>query len=628
MANQWFRTVIRHPQTALTVPGLGGGTLIDAAPWGYRDRLHEAIPLVGGGWLDVEEFEAGEDRIRVAGWVAPLPDRPASAQGSWAEVTWVIDPDLPWLRLEGADGLYLHPALDFDLLDGQLWEAVVYGQDGEMDADLGGAVRFSGSTGLLIERSGAALSYLASDLQVLSGTATGADTLALFREGEVIGRLHLTDDTFDLLVPADADGVRAEAPGRAPSATVPPGAGLDLSPGPPGGFVIDVAWDGHRPRPVQVAWSDREGRAGVVVLPPMGGALRLGAGKFDVTLSAGPSVAPRALVVEVGPEEAIRLGASMSARFDPGSRVLADLAWPGTRSRSWRGTDAQALRRAVGEGLGFVVVAPEDDAADATADPTDLARIRWRNGALLTSTRGWAIASWPWAATPRRGGHGVAPVRDMSAADALAAAWGGAATSRFTVVDLAWLEEVGPPWTVAPHPDFVRLDHPGVAGPISGSWDAWFDWLDAGAALVPVGPRAWVEVDDLDVMGAEDVEFGLVRGHVTATSGPLVTLTVDDVGPGEVVFTPGVGRPVPNTELRAHLTVASAATLVDRVALVSDGGEILGQWTPDNGQMDTDLRLRGTHRWMIAVAWSTNGAAWATTNPVWIQPPGSRTGAR
>jgi len=621
MANQFFHVVIRHPQSALTVPGLGGGTLIDAAPWGYRDRLHEAIPLVTGGWLDVEEFEPGEDRIRIAGTVVSLPDRPASAEGSWAEVSWVIDPDLPWLRMEGADGIYVHPALDFDLIDGQLWETVVYGQDGDVDTDLGGAVRFVGSSGLLIERSSVAPSYLSSDLHVLSGTATGADTLALFRDGEFAGRLHLTEDAFDLLVPEDIDGVRAEAPGHAPSATVPPGAGLDLSLGPTGRVAIDIAWDGHRPRPVQVMWSDRVGRSGTVLLPATGGELDLGAGRFEVTLSAGPSVIPRTLVVDVEPGETTRLGALMSVRFDPGSRVLADLTWPGSRSRSWRGTDAEALRQAVGEGLGFVVVTPEDDVAGVSADPAELAHSRWRNGTLLTSNAGWTIAAWPWVPSPRRGGHGVVEVRGMGAADALAAAWGGVATSRFTVVDLAWLEEVGPPWEIAPHPDFVRLEHPGAEGPNGGAWDAWIQWLDAGVALVPVGRRAWVTVDDLDVMGAEDVEFGLVRGHVTATNGPMVTLTVDEVGPGEVVFSPGEGRPSRISDLMAHVGVASAETPLDRAVLLGNGGEVLGQWSLDAGRLDTTLRVPSNSHWIIAVAWSTTGEAWATTGPVWISPP-------
>jgi len=620
MANQLFRAVIRHPQSALTVPGIGGGTLIDAAPWGYRDRLYEAIPLVGGGWLDVEEFEPDDDRIRIAGPVVSLPDRPAAAGGSWAEVSWVIEPDLPWLRMEGADGLYLHPALGSDLLDEQLWEVVVYGQDGEVDDDLGGAVRFSGSSGLLIAESAAAPSYLSSDLQALGGTATGAETLTLFREGETVGRLHLTEETFDLLVPADVDGVRAEAPGYAPSPTLPPGTDLDLSPGPAGHLAIDIAWEAHRARPVRVAWSDRVGRSGVAVLPPAGGELDLGAGRFDLALSAGPSVVPRTLVVDVAPDETARTGVVLSARFDPGSRVLADLSWPGSRSRTWRGTDAEALRRAVGEGLGFAVITPEDDVATATADPAELAHIRWRNGALLTSGHGWAISSWPWSSSPRRGGHGAPAIQDLSPEDALAAAWGGAGTSRFTVVDLAWLEAVGPPWEVAPRPDFVRLDHPGAGGPSGGPWERWIAWLDAGVALVPVGPRAWVTVGDLDVMGTEDVEYGLVRGHVAATTGPLVTLAVEGVEPGEVVFEPGAPRPDRTADLHAHVTVDSAASPLDRAALVADGGEVLWEWHLE-GDLATDLRIPANHRWAIAAAWSTSGEDWAVTGPVWIAPP-------
>ena len=49
LANAKMRAILRQPAHALTVPGIGGGTLVDIAPWGHGDVLHEAIPIVGGG---------------------------------------------------------------------------------------------------------------------------------------------------------------------------------------------------------------------------------------------------------------------------------------------------------------------------------------------------------------------------------------------------------------------------------------------------------------------------------------------------------------------------------------------------------------------------------------------------
>ena len=82
LANHHFRAIIRHPETSLSMIGVDGGTLIDAAPWGYRDRLHEALPLVGGGWLDVDVFEVGDSEILVGGTVVSLPDQLAEEAGA------------------------------------------------------------------------------------------------------------------------------------------------------------------------------------------------------------------------------------------------------------------------------------------------------------------------------------------------------------------------------------------------------------------------------------------------------------------------------------------------------------------------------------------------------------------
>jgi hypothetical protein len=36
--------------------GVGGATLVDVAPWGAEDAVYEVVPVVGGGWLDVDAF--------------------------------------------------------------------------------------------------------------------------------------------------------------------------------------------------------------------------------------------------------------------------------------------------------------------------------------------------------------------------------------------------------------------------------------------------------------------------------------------------------------------------------------------------------------------------------------------
>lgn len=608
MASHWLRAVIRHPESALTLTGVGGGTLIDLAPWGYRDRLHEVVPLVDGGWLEVAELDLLDDGYRVAGPVVALPDQPLAEEGQWREVSVHLDPDGPWIRFEGADGLWIHPAGDFALLDGQLVEAVVYGHHGSVVEDLGGAVRVD-ATRLLVAPSAEAWAWLDPG-QPLAGVAEGAERLVLYRGDEVVGRIDLDEEgAFDTLVSADVDGVRAEAAGHAPSPRVAPGDDLALSLGPAGALEVTVPGA----RPVRVDWSDLDGRSGVAVLPPGGGVLDLGAGQLELTLSAGPAVVPRTLRAEVPPGERETVGVTLQPRFDPGARVLASVAWPGGRSRTFRGTDATALALAAGAGISWVAVTPPDDVAAAEV-PQELAGHLWaRSGVLLSSWDGWTVAAWPWSPTPRQGGHGAPDVDGLAPAEALAAARGGPGSDRTTVVDLPWLEAVGLPWEVDPHPDLVLLDGPGPDGPAGGAWDRWFTWLDHGGDLVPAGPRVWVDVADPTLFGRADVELALLRGNVVATTGPLVTLAVAGVVPGEVVVRE---RVEPNPSFPVSITVASGERPVDHVALLGDGGVVLRQWEVDGAGTFETTTTAG--RWRLAVAWSDDGTTWAATGPVWF----------
>jgi hypothetical protein len=601
LANAWLNAFVRHPQESVTLPGSGGGTLVDAAPWGYRDRLHEVVPIVGGGWLDVDGYEVIDDEaVLVSGTVRPILGRPAAEEGQRREIVWTIDPDGPWLQAEGAEGLYIHVSEGAELLDGQLWVgAAMYGHDGDDVEDFGGAVIAHGASRLLVAPATTAASWLPGPQQPLAGEAAGAERIVLLRGGERVGYVIPVEGAFDLAVPADVDGLYAEAEGRLPSPTIAPGRGLTLEIGPAGSVRLDVQDVGG---PVVARWS-AGGRSGETVVLPPGGFVPTGPGTVELWLSAGPAFGRRHLRVDVPADGEIPVPVDLREVFDPGDRVLAALPWTASRSRDWRGTDRDALDAALAEGVGYAVLAPEGEVGGGEAGD-EAPWLRFRTGSTLRSPDGWSVLAWPWSPSSRRAGHGAVEAEGLSPAEALALSAAGTASNRFLAVDLAWLEAAGAPFELHAPPDVVRLDHPGDDP--SAAWAPWFRWLDAARPLSPVGPYAWVDVDDATAYGAVDVERGLLLGRSAATTGPLLVLDVNGVGPGEVVTQPG-------RRLRAHVSLPSGE--LPHTALIGEGGRVLGAW---DGASAT-ITVEEPGRYVVAVAWSDTG--FVAAGPVWIEAP-------
>lgn len=609
LANASFRAIVRHPVASVSLAGVDGATVADVAPWGYRDRVHEIAPLVAGGWLDIDTFTVEDDGIRVTGTVVSLPDRPAEALGERRDVMWRIDPDGPWLIADGADGFYVHPAGAAERLGDVLWtEGAVIGPVGGSFEDLGGAIRYRDTDTLLITDVSVATTWLYAEGSPVSGVAPDAEQVVVFRGGDVVARLPVADDgTFAGLAPDDANGVRAEAGARAPSPTVAPGEGLELALG--GGGAIVVSVTGVDPTlPVGITWRDEAGRKGVVALAPGGGVLHLGEGRYSLDVDAGPAALAATVEVEVAPDAVVIADVALTPAFTLGPRVLAATSWTADRSRRWRGTDDDALSAAAAVGARYVVLAPEDDIADA--EPTT--DLLWRNGSRLVGPD-WEITWWPASADGDQPAHGAPSAEHLAPIDALAAVWGGPGSSPFTTVDVAWLEDAGAPYEARPRPDFVRLAPPGSAGP--DVWGPYFAWLDRLVPIVPVGPFTWVTVDDPARVAEVDVEDGLVRGRVVATTGPLIELDVGGAGPGDVVRVPTLRRAVP-----VRVRVGSEAGRFDHVAVIGDGGVEIARWDDVVTPFEASAVARLDH-WLVAVAWDEDGDAFAATGPVWGDVP-------
>lgn len=605
-----YRAIIRGPQASLTSPGASGGTLIDLAPWDERDTLHEVIPNVAGGWLDVIDVVVDETGVTLTGTPEPLLGRGDVNETEKTSVTWKVDPQDPWLRVSGAQGLWFHGHGEGEWLGGR-WHAdeTVIATDGDAMTDQGGPTLLNDTTALLVGH--AEDTYRLVGEVSVSGLAPRAEALELFEQDQRVGLLPLRTERFDTRVPGGVDGVRAIAEGYRPSPLVAPTQDLNLALGASGAIRIQPRWDSLADHPISVRWTVDD-RSGETILPSSGGLVSTGPGEVMIELSAGRTYTPIDTTVIVADDGAVGVSASWAARWDPGDWVPASLQWPSDRSHAWRGSDAYAAAQALSEGFRFVVNAPLHEVSGASGETGALSILQQRGSRLVTDS-GAQIVSWPWTPQAQRAGHGAIDPRGLSAVDALASSAGGPGKDRRTMVDLAWLSEVGAPYTVGPTPWFVQLRPPIGLDPTE-AWLDWFRWLDAGVTLSPVGPVTWVQVPDAQRLGLVDVETGLIAGAVSAGTGPLVSLRVEGAHAGEVA--PAQGR-WPPLSFEAQLMDIGE---LDQAALIVNG-DVHQRWdlTDDNvyvtGQIPDDTR------WVLLTAWNIEGTAWTTSGAIWRDPP-------
>ena len=307
----------------------------------------------------------------------------------------------------------------------------------------------------------------------------------------------------------------------------------------------------------------------------------IGPDPVTVTVSSRPDRLPVSFEATPG---ALVVGALPRA-FPVGNRVLAAPSWPSTRSRTFRPSNDTALQAATAAGLSWVVMTPEDAVAPPLASPPLLVE----PGLVVSHLD---IVSWPYSSRVRQAGWGAPDVRELEDPDVLAA------LGARTLVPLDFLDRIGPPFAADPPPSGVWLTRP---DPDLTNLAPWWDWLDAGVWLPPVGDRVWVDVADPDVLGSADVQQALFRGNSCVTTGPLLVLRVGGIGSGEIVPEEG-----PHT---AEISVG-AASPADRVVLVGPDG-ILAEWSDVRGRLEAATE---DSPWWVAIAWW--GDDWAVTAPV------------
>jgi len=618
MANGLFRAVIRHPESSPTLAGLGGATLIDLATWEGEDLLHEAAPLVNGSWLEVTEFEVEEHSIRVGGFTRPLPDQPQTDEGNWAELRWSIEPNDPRIYIEGADALWLHPKGPTTIHQStiQIGDSLL-AHNGSSVEDLGGALRIEGASWLLISEVASAWSWLEPDPSVLRGTAPDATHLLLYEGEELAAKLPINNGAFDLVIPQATTAVRAVAEGLAPSEPSAPGDSISLKLGASGAVTLRPAWGTSRPAPLWVDWTDAAGQNHSSWIDPSGGRLDTGEGVFDLQIRGPEWMEPLSVALEVGPWETTDIDLAITPSFVPPSHQLMQFETPADRSRSHRGDDGTELALVSTTGASLTLVVALDDVPETEVPSTLGPHLAREDASLATSAAGWEILSWPWTASFRRSAHGAVDTRFLDSQTALAAAWGGPGTNRFTAANEAWFETITTaPHTVQPSPDFIWLTNPSGQPSSSTGWSHWFDWLDQGVYLLPLGPQAWIRTALSPSTSAAEMQDTLIRGQFVATTGPMIEFSLGEARPGDRVTSP---EPAPLDSVSIRLN--GRLNTLDQLAIVGDGQE-LHQWAIGELPFEWSGQLDQRPSWLIAVAWSESGENWVATAPIWLEPPG------
>jgi len=633
VATPWYRAVLRHPQDALTLSGVGGLTLIDWARWEGSDVLHEVAPLVGGGWLRPTHWEISEASLQVHGEVGPLPDEPID-DADEAVVTWQFPPDRPCLTASGADGWWLHGAGGVSRHGQALHRdglALVSG--GEVTTDLGGALRLAGGE-LCLDTEERAWSWLGE--QSLDGRSDG--DIELWAGDRLVGRLP--SDALPTTVPVDVTEVRAVADDAVPGPRSPTGTDLELYTGARGSLRVQAPADGRRR---VLTWTHVDGRTGVEVLADDEVEVGTGAGQVEISVRGGPTEEVWQASVDVPEGPSVPVQVTPTTRFDPGSWAAVGLGLPSDRSRRWRGTDAEALAVGAGSGFDYVALLVEDGTTEV--DPADegFPRMVAHGGSSYAGhlgTEPWFVQAWPVRSSDKKNAWGTIqyPVDDPVLA--LQLAQGGGNRLRTLAVDLATLELLGAPHAPDTPPNMVHLEAPdeGLTG-----WSSWFRWLDAAQLLAPAGPVVWVPVPDPAQVTLAEVDQGLRRGDVVAGSGERLEVAVGELGPGDLAPAPdqptaatgstgstgdtsdtaGITDTAGTTDTGVDgtswtVTVAAPTPGLDRLRIVGAGGRVLYDGPAEDTVQALDAD--GVGRWLVVVGTGPD-AAWCVTGPVWLDPP-------
>lgn len=598
LENAMLRLAIRDATVSLTQLTGTGGTLIDAALPGRTDGLVEVIPSVRGTWMESAEVSAWTDDdtagIRVTGH---LPD------GSEAEVGYTLTADSVELELTGMDGITLVPMTN-STLEGNALESPLDGDwllfsPDTQAIDLGGWVQWTDPSVLSIGHRSAVHHARWPAGREVRGTSDG-DWVVAVQDGAVTARYPVDEGKFEAWIPATLDGLQAIASGADPSGVRPARNGQHLAIGEVGKIKLHVTDEAGLPLPATLTWNGTDHP-----WLPGDGPLAVGPGTGSGVVSAG--LAYDTVVV---PSQSLSGTADLEVQLTRqiGDALLARLDVVGAPDPTERQSSDRILRAQAALGVRWAVLVARDEVPRVSLSDSTEEWMHAQAGSVSGGVYGTPM-TWPWSTDTDSPAHGATPWHMLSAVDMLDVMT--RAGSRRAVIDSAWVEAAGAPSNWGIRPEAFRIED-------LDDLPAYLDLLEHWVPVTPVGPWTWVEGIREEEASTTEAVRGILAGRSTATTGPRLVLTVDGVGPGELL----PESQLPTKRIRLQVT-ASADWAPSHAAILTDAGEV-GRWEltdPAPALLDVQTSAERPD-WVLAIAWTEESdGPWAVSAPVWVGRP-------
>jgi len=598
LENAQIRLAIRDASVSLTQLQGTGGTILDAALPTGTDALIEAIPEVGGSWFETAEVSAWE-QDGAAGLLVrgTLPD------GSTGEVGYALSSDAAVLELTGMDRLTIVPMTSSEVT-GQAIETptdgdwVLFSSDGAIE-DLGGWVRWEAPSLLRIGDRRAVYQAQWPGGRFVQGQSDGT-WIEVLDQDETVARFPVEDEHFSGWIPDTIDGVRAVADGAQDSPTRAARNGMELDVGAQGWISLFVSDADGEPLPATLVWNG-------VDYPwlPGDGALPVGAGLGSGQIQAGHGYDTVAIPEQII-SDTVPLEVQLSRQV--GDALLARTDVVGAPDPTERRSSDQILRNEAGAGVRYAILVAQDEIPRVSLTDRTAEWISAQAGSQSGGPYG-APMTWPWSTDTDAPAHGATPWHQLGPLDMLDVMT--KAGSRRAVIDQGWSEDAGDPSLWGIEPEAYRIDH-------IDQLDAYVGLLQHWKPLTPVGPWTWIEDIRPEEASTTEAVRGIIAGRTTATTGPRLVLTVDGVGPGELL--PASKLPAHRVTLRVEAASHRAPT---HASLISDQG-VIATWAfkgPGPVYLDTVVTI-GPENWVLAATWSEDKPqVWAVSAPIWIGRP-------